>query len=607
MGQSEYSKHKDQSPQETVFKIQSILNDAGLFPVTQWVKNPRYSGARSNRVTLFPSRMGANGKGTDEIYAAASGHAELMERMENGLLSLHFGLYPFLEKNHGFFFAPDEKLMDIDEIAEAGDRVSKFIFDGLGFKDRLERKDFLRKLLLHQGKTDSRMPTIPFVDMAEGDVKWLPFNILRMVYASNGMASGNTMEEAMVQAISEIFERYVNYRLMAGEVTPPRIPDEVLQAYSFWPLIEAIRAEGDYEISFYDCSLGKGYPVVGCIIVNKNTGTFGLRLGSHPSFAVAVERTLTEAMQGRSSIEDFTRLNRVGTFKEAKNFHNPSNVSKVGRGLYSASLFLKEPDWEFVPWKEWEGLDNRGFLRKMLSLIKKEGCTPFVRDASFLGFPACFIIVPGMSHIFPVEPLTARAMNTAMKFLRTTSRFPRLTAEEEKALLKLIRFRRGSSLENELHAILQFPFFGKRMNSECVGGFLAYKSGDLPLALDFFGRLLRQTEDESERRVLAARLDYLRYLQKGFTREEAVRLIRRFFREEVAEKVIKEMAEPETVMERLFPTPNCPDCEHCELRGTECDEQELSVSHKIWAAMKKGRENVSQEKLLKFLEEIVIE
>ena len=106
------------------------------------------------------------------------------------------------------------------------------------------------------------------------------------------------------------------------------------------------------------------------------------------------------------------------------------------------------------------------------------------------------------------------------------------------------------------------------------------------------------------RRVLPVRLEYLRYLQKGFTREEAARLLRRFFHEEVAERVIGEMAEPETVMEHVFPAPSCPDCERCELRGKECDAAELAVGHKIFAAMKKGRENVSQEKLLRFLEEM---
>ena len=81
---SNYSKHKDRSPQDTVFEIQRILNEAGLFTTVQWTKSP-YSGVSSNRVTLYPTELGTNGKGTDRLYASASGYAELMERIISSL------------------------------------------------------------------------------------------------------------------------------------------------------------------------------------------------------------------------------------------------------------------------------------------------------------------------------------------------------------------------------------------------------------------------------------------------------------------------------------------------------------------------------------------
>lgn len=518
--------------------------------------------------------------------------------MENGILFFHTGFFPFLEKAHGFAIAPDEKRVTLTEAAEDG--FTRHVFEGLVGGDNAARASYLRFL----NSREATVPAVPFADPQEGDVKWLPLNLLFVTCSSNGMAAGNTMEEAMVQAFSEIFERYVSCKLIAGEAVPPKIPDEALRGYGFWPLVEALRADGDYDISFYDCSLGKGYPVAGCLVVNRSTGRFGMRLGSHPSFAVAVERTLTEAMQGRKSIESFTALNRVGSQEEAASYHNAPNISKVGFGAYNASLFLKEPDWEFAPWKEWEGLDNRGFLKKMLSLVEGEGFAPLVRDASFLGFPACYIVVPGMSDLQTPDSLTFRVLNTTRKISGMHRCFPRLTAGEEDALLKMICFAEKSVNTNKFRTLLGLPVYGGRMNSENVGGFLAYKRGDFSLASHFFRRLLSWTEEEGERRVLAARLDYLRYLQKGFTREEAARLIRRFFHPEVAEKVAGEMAEPETVMERLFPKPNCPDCEHCELAGKECDSGALAVGHKIYAALKKGRDNVSQEKMLKFLDEI---
>lgn len=59
-----YSKHKDNSPENTIYKIQGILNKAGLFTVLNWMDND-FKTAVSNRVTLYPTELGTNGKGTD--------------------------------------------------------------------------------------------------------------------------------------------------------------------------------------------------------------------------------------------------------------------------------------------------------------------------------------------------------------------------------------------------------------------------------------------------------------------------------------------------------------------------------------------------------------
>ena len=64
-----YSKHKDNSPENTIYKIQGILNKAGLFTVLKWVDN-EFSNATSTRVTLYPTKLGTNGKGTDKVYSS---------------------------------------------------------------------------------------------------------------------------------------------------------------------------------------------------------------------------------------------------------------------------------------------------------------------------------------------------------------------------------------------------------------------------------------------------------------------------------------------------------------------------------------------------------
>jgi len=605
MGSTDYSKYKDRLPQDTIFAIQKILNEAGLFPVTKWVDDSAYVGVRSNRVTLYPSSCGTNGKGTDELYAAASGYAELMERLENGLLSLHTGLRKFLGKKHGFFDAPDEKRVAIDELLAEKNFVVEKIMDGLNLRtEHLQREFFSFIAKNYYDLTDETIPVIPFADLNSGKILWVPSVFNLFIYGSNGMAAGNTLEEAFVQGLSEVFERYASEMILSGKAVPPRIPDEYLQPYSLWNLVEQIRDNGKYDVAFYDCSLGKGYPVVGCIICDRKNGRFGMKLGSHPSFAVAAERTLTEAMQGRAKIDSFVSMCRAGSLEESKGFHNIPNVAKVGFGAYPTKMFLDKPDWEFKAWTDWKKSDNKSFLKRMIKLLADDGHSILLRDASHLGFPACQIIIPEISQIYPIIPLWLRALHTFLKNTKAISHFPKLTAQEEEDILRLIRFKEYSIIENQLNALFAFPVRGKRMTSDLVGGFLSFKQNKFELAIHFFNKLYQMETDEANKIILAARIEYLRYRHIGHTHEEASKLISRFFLKNVAEQVIEEMREPKTVMERLFPQMNCPNCAECELKGKECDDSEWEVMDKIYNALKNGKK-VSQESLLAYIKEFL--
>ena len=344
---SNYSKHKDRAPQDTIFEIQRILNEAGLFTTVQWIEN-QYNGVSSNRVTLYPTELGTNGKGTDRLYASASGYAELMERIQNNILTFRTA---WIEQtgNAEYIMQPDERVMAIDEIIDQNDPFTSMLWDKLSLAAPLTKKMFLENIAeTTEHRTDGKMLTLPYGDLTGNRVVWLPYYIVTTLYGSNGMAAGNTMEEAMVQGISELFERYVCGKLIRGECVPPEIPDEALKPFSVWKLIEQIRAEGKYAVRVLDCSLGKGFPVAGLVITDLERGTFCLKLGSHPEFAVSVERTLTEVFQGRENLDIVTGMCSVSSEKDCVGYHNIPNVGKIGMGVYPAKLFTSEPDWEVV-------------------------------------------------------------------------------------------------------------------------------------------------------------------------------------------------------------------------------------------------------------------
>lgn len=600
-----YSKYKDRNPRDTVFEIQRILNGAGLFPVLKWIDNS-YDGVFSNRITLHPTLLGTNGKGTDELYASASGYAELMERIQNGMLRNVDPRQRYCEE-FGFRYHPDEQCRLVSDIVANPDPLTADVLPKMGLTEAMAQKTYLRILSENEGLEGKTLTVAPFVDPAENKVHMVPYLVSWAVTGSNGMAAGNTLEEAMVQALSEVFERRANQLVILGKAVPPQIPEEEIKKYeNLYRLVERVKEKGRYHVVLLDCSMGKGWPVAGICISDLKRGTFGIKLGAHPSFAVALERTLTEALQGRATMESFTQTCRMGTAEEASNYVNVPNVEKVGIGVYPASMFVEEPGWDYVPWTRWEGLDNKGFLQEMIRLLKEEGLHPLFRDTSFLGFPSCYVVVPSFSYLEEISPRKRRYITTWHKALKSWDHFPELTEEEAKRLLLLIRYSENSFFENET-SFLSCRVFSERYDKDRVGAYLSLKLRQFEDALHFFRRLQSKERDSDESSYLGAMALYAKARCWGYAGEQAQTLVRSRFVQGVAERVCGDVVDLDQVMRRQFPRTRCYDCVHCEAAAAgACTEPVVAnVVRQIGRAMSK--DNVSQDALLAKLRAMYVE
>ena len=602
---SNYEKHKERSPENTVFEIRRILNDAGLFTTLEWT-NGEYDGACSNRVSIYPLRsLGQNGKGTDKLYASASGYAELMERMQNSWLGqkLHG---KNLNEYGGFFEFPDEKLMSFADVIAQNDPYLTDVFSRLNLFLPFQKEAFLRDFARnYYHRADDQIPVVPYVDLFADRIVWLPFAVITLFGLSNGMCAGNTMEEALVQGISEVYERFVYKKLLTDKFTPPEIPRDVLRQYSTWDLIEKIEADGRYRVSVRDGSLGRGFPVACVIITDRKNGTFGMRPGCHPSFAIAVERTLTEAFQGKN-LSLFTSSNHTGTKKELNDYHNVINVAKVGFGACPPQLLTGEPSWTFRPWTEWEGLNNQEYLVKLLAHAKANGYRPLVRDSSHMGFPSYHIVIPGIHDVYPVSGIRLREFWTQLKCAESLHHFPALTEEEEKRLLTYARFKE-TSVEYSMGIPFMNYFCGDLYKQDRMIAFLALKHGDYKMAMQFFRKLEAVSKNDTEKSYFKCLMMLSKLLYDGMTREDAFRHIACLFEPETADRVTYETADPDTMLERVFPYPlKCFDCADCKLAGTHCEYPEAAnIYRKIKDAM--ADSSVSCEELRTQLSAIVSE
>jgi ribosomal protein S12 methylthiotransferase accessory factor len=339
------------------------------------------------------------------------------------------------------------------------------------------------------------------------------------------------------------------------------------------------------------------------VIADRENGTFGVKFGCHPSFPISVERTLTEALQGKR-VQMFTVMNAIGTPKQVDNYDNFPNTTKTGEGFYPAAFLGATPSWRYRPWTQWESADNREYLKKLLALIRRMGYAPLFRDASHLGFPTYWIVVPGISELFDVSRLRLRDGSSTVNSRRAFHHFPRLTPEEEENLLRLILFKEGSILENSLSNISGLYLKGDLLTSDRVGACLALKHGRYPDAARLFRNAAAACRDGKEQHYLRCLSEYARLLHAGASREDALSALTLIFGEEPARRAELETADPDAILEMMFPQLTCYDCDRCPAAGIHCEYPAArEILKKLNQAME--RSTVSQQALLENLKMLI--
>ncbi|MDX5444956.1 MAG: YcaO-like family protein, partial [Zoogloeaceae bacterium] len=278
----------------------------------------------------------------------------------------------------------------------------------------------------------------PYVRQSDGAVVYFPSNLIDNLYLSNGMSAGNTLAEAQVQCLSEIFERAVKREILEGELALPDVPAEVLAKYpGILAGIEELEKQG-FPVLVKDASLGGAYPVMCVTLMNPRTGGVFASFGAHPSLEVALERSLTELLQGRS----FEGLNDLPqpTF-ESNAVTEPNNFVEHfidSSGVVSWRFFSAKADYEFVEW-DFSGHgenSNADEAASLLGILEGMGKEVYMAVYDQLGATACRILVPGYSEIYPVEDLIWDNTNKALKFRADILNLHRLDDTELEALLE---------------------------------------------------------------------------------------------------------------------------------------------------------------------------
>ncbi len=432
---STYITGKDLPLEQTIANMSGLLASLGIkIEIASWRNIIPNVWSLHIRDAHSPMCF-TNGKGATKESALASALGEYIERLSNN----HFYAGTFWGEdiaNAAFVHYPNERWFKPGRHDALPDGILDEYCLQIYNPDGELRGSHL--IDTNSGNVKRGICALPYVRQSDGKVVYFPSNLIENLYVSNGMSAGNTLAEAQVQCLSEIFERAIKREILEGEIALPDVPQQVLAKYpGIVAGIQGLEEQG-FPVLVKDASLGGNYPVMCVTLMNPRTGGVFASFGAHPSLEVALERSLTELLQGRS-LEGLNDLPQPTFASEAVT--EPNNFVEHfidSSGIVSWRFFSAKANYEFVEWDfshqgENANAEEAATLFGILNTMGKEA---YMAVYDQLGATACRILVPGYSEIYPVEDLVWDNTNKALLFREDILNLHRLDNASLEALLE---------------------------------------------------------------------------------------------------------------------------------------------------------------------------
>jgi YcaO-like protein with predicted kinase domain len=392
-------------PENTVDRICKGLSRAGL--------RAQYSSVQASdrlfwgRVWIESLHLICEGKGTTRELARASAHAELVERLSAGLY------YPAFEEQVRFhlpalYDATTQAFLNyawMDGYVQAHQDELNGPF--VSIEDLLAGQKHLGSEAVQEMK-DSEMAR-HWVDgyslLQDKKIK-VPMKFAAYIHGTNGIAAGNVLEEALIQAACEIFERHTQIQVVGKEESVPSIdPDSINDDFVHQML--TFYTQNNVQVTLKDLTFGGLFPVVGAVYTNKNLPPDRLEYrtfipGASFHTQEALSRCFTEGIQGKKSLQAVrAQLDQpVRPKSEVDSYYllmkcgvSPTDISFLEKGKTN-------------PYQPWVAKD----IAQELELIKdicrrsKTDCIVLDHTHRVIGFPVVRIIMPGISDFLPFLP-----------------------------------------------------------------------------------------------------------------------------------------------------------------------------------------------------------
>ena len=546
---------KDRKPLETISIINNILLQNGLaYRIIEVINNnDLFYSVRVEFEQL--TGIGSNGKGITYELALASALAELMERIQSrNNLKFWYSVKKYPDKSLYPEYTTNEVLCW--KIRKYFDNYKKSKL----YKFRLDYQNILTK------------EKISF-----------PNRLINLLCGSNGLCAGNSRKEAISQGICEIFERYVRKMIAKQKMDIQEIDKDHLRGYEIFEKLSVLDNAG-YYWQILDCSDKGSLPVVGLLVLDQKKEKYLLTLGADIDFSIALERCITELLQGRSlenlyiymndidyQDRNYKKLEWTNTKESAYYDFIDNYISNTGGNplniLYGNKSKTGIPD-------AFRKCDTNDEAYGMITrILEKQGWVAYIYDYSYLGFCTYRVYIPGITEVFEISPNDAIFWGDFKENLNT--------------LINIKRYHRGTFLK-KLESLSCNMNYRRNNFQDIFFRFLGDKDFDFNfIYLDFLIALLYAEEKEyrtalryytrfvdeqhifsfgCENELLKIVYSYLVILKENNGDiNDAYEKLKLIYTENT-NKYVYEIFVTDKLFEMVY-WPSCPNCEECSYEG----------------------------------------
>lgn len=372
-------------PKSTVKNaLESLKNAFDLSNVNIVQRDDKVEGAYS--FSSVSDQMQTSGKGLTFDQARASAIMEFVERYS----WMHFDY-----KNYAGY-----TMASYNEIKKTGVPTvdESYFMSNLLSMPQAEKRKWTEEI------KNIPLKWIKGVSLLTKEQYYYPINWHNKVLSTNGLSAGNSMEEAILQAICEVVERenVVKY------IFEKKLPNEVAQHSIGHPILlntlnNAKKAGITFELKDISFDLGiPAFMVVGTS--QKDRGSFiyrGVGQGAHTSPEKALIRSLAEYFESYSLMSAARKDTNLDRW-----------IKNIGKGHFGFYVTLNKEMLEkrkkYVKLKDVSDLSNNDIKKEIetcLSILKKFKYDVILINKTHpkLNIPVVRVLIPGMRNIINVK------------------------------------------------------------------------------------------------------------------------------------------------------------------------------------------------------------